>query len=164
MLKDVIYRPIRKADTPGIHAMAFESWQYTYSNIFDQQYIQNFVDENYSSEAIASLLPQIQSGLMFFHVAEYKSKIIGFCNIGFTKNSAEIYRIYLLPTFIGQGIGYKLLEYGEAFVLEHGIKSIFCFVNKNNEIGKRFYLNSSFKHIQEKDKDDEWYMVKELPI
>ena len=110
------------------------------------------------------MFPHIQADSMFFYVAEYASKIIGFCNIGIHQQSAELYRIYLLPAFIGQGIGRRLLSLGEAFVMEHDIDSYFCFVHKNNEIGKRFYLNFGFKHISEKDKDDEWFMDKKLSI
>ena len=164
MLKDVIIHPMTEVDAPNIHAVALESWRHTYRTIFDQQFIENFVNKNYAAEAIVSLLPRIQSGSMFFYIAEYGSKIIGFCNIGINNKSAELYRIYLLPAYIGQGVGQKLLELGEAFVIEHGINSYFCFVHKNNEIGKRFYLNSSFKHIPEKDKDEEWCMEKRLSI
>ena len=163
MLKNMIFRSIKDSDAPGIHAMAFESWQHTYSNIFDQQFIQTFVDKNYSADAIVALFPKIQAGSMFFYVVEYESKIIGLCNIGINKEGAELYRIYLLPTYIGQGIGKRLLELGEAFVLENKTNTISCFVHKNNKIGIRFYLNSSFKHIPEKDKDDKWYMEKGLP-
>jgi ribosomal protein S18 acetylase RimI-like enzyme len=123
MSKDVIVRPLQESDAPKIHAVALEAWQYTYRMIFDQQFIENFVKRNYAEEAIASLFRRIQSGSMFFDVAEYESRIIGFCNIGINNQSAELYRIYLLPAFIGQGIGQKMLELCEAFVIEHGINS-----------------------------------------
>ncbi len=162
MPRDVVIRSIRESDAPSIHAVALESWRHTYHNIFDKQLIENFVNKKYAVEAIASLFPLIQSGTIFFHVAEHKSKIIGFCNIGVNEQSAELYRIYMLPAFIGQGIGRRLLDLGEAFVKEHGIDSYFCLVHKDNEIGKRFYINSGFQHIPEQDKDDEWFMEKGL--
>ena len=164
MLTDVVIRPIRKSDAPNIHAVALEAWQYTYRTIFDQQFIENFVNRNYAQEAILSSFPRIQDGSAFFHVAEYESKIIGFCNIGIHQQSAELYRIYLLPAFIGQGIGQSLLKMGEAFLIEHGIDSYSCFVHKNNELGKQFYLKSGFRHISEKDEADEWFMEKRLSI
>jgi diamine N-acetyltransferase len=164
MLNDVIIRPIRESDAISIHPVALESWQHTYRTIFDQQFIENFVNRNYAPEAILSLFPYIQADSMCFYVAEYAANVIGFCNIGIHQQGAELYRIYLLPAFIGQGIGRRLLSLGETFVIERGIDSYFCFVHKNNEIGKRFYLNFGFKHISEKDKEDEWYMEKKLSI
>jgi ribosomal protein S18 acetylase RimI-like enzyme len=160
--RDVIVRPLLEADAPKILAVALEAWQHTYHKLFDQQFIENFVNRNYSEAAIASLFPRIQSGSMFFDVVEHQSRIIGFCNLGIDNQSAELYRIYLLPTFIGQGIGQKMLELGEAFVREHRLNSYFCFVHKGNEIGKRFYLKSGFRHILEKDKEDEWFMEKTI--
>ena len=74
----------------------------------------------------------------------------------------KLYRIYLLPDYIGQGLGRRLLERGETFLLEHGINTYFCFVHKDNEMGKRFYIRSGFQHIPEKDHDDEWNMEKNL--
>ncbi len=162
MLDDVVFREIREADASSIHAVALEAWRYTYDGIFDQHFIENFVNRNYSKEAILSLIPQIKSGSMFFSVAQYGSKVIGFCNIGIAKQSAQLYRIYILPDFIGQGIGQKFLELGETFVVAHGLDSYFCYVHKNNEIGKQFYLKSRFRHIFIKDKDDEWFMEKKL--
>jgi ribosomal protein S18 acetylase RimI-like enzyme len=160
MSEDVIVRPLQESDAPEIHAVALAAWQYTYHKIFDQKFIENFVNRNYAEEAITSLFPRIQSGSMFFDVAEQGSRIIGFCNLDINNQSAELYRIYLLPAFIGRGIGQKMLELCENFVREHGWNSYFCFVHKDNEIGKRFYLKSGFRHILERDKEDEWFMEK----
>ena len=162
LLNNVLIRPLRELDAPGIHTVALEAWRHTYRTIFDERFIEDFVNRHYAPEATLSLFPRIRSGSMFFDVAEYESRVIGFCNIGINNQSAELYRIYLLPAFIGQGIGQRFLERGEAFVAEHGIGSYFCFVHKNNEIGKRFYVRSGFKHISENDKDDEWFMEKRL--
>jgi ribosomal protein S18 acetylase RimI-like enzyme len=162
MSKDAVIRPIRETDAPNVHAVALEAWQFTYRTIFDQQFIEDFVDQNYATEAILSLFPRIQAGSMFFDVAEYKSRVIGFCNLGINDQSAQLYRIYLLPALIGQGIGGRLLEFGEAFLRERGLSSYHCFVHRSNDIGKRFYLKSDFTHIPEKDRHDEWFMEKRL--
>jgi ribosomal protein S18 acetylase RimI-like enzyme len=164
MLKDVIIRPITEADVPIIHAVALEAWQYTYHDIFDQEFIETFVNQHYAPEAILSLFPRLRSSTICFYVAEDASNIIGFCNIGLHQEIAELYRIYLLPSYIGQGIGQKLLEYGEEFLREHGINTYFCFVHKDNEIGKRFYFRFGFQHVPEKDHDDEWYMAKRIAL
>jgi ribosomal protein S18 acetylase RimI-like enzyme len=155
-------RPIRESDVAKLRAVALEAWQYTYRHIFDQQFIEHFVNRNYAPERILDLFPRLQSGTIYFNVAEHNSRIVGFCNIGIDGQKAELYRIYLLPAYIGQGLGRKLLERGEEFLLEHGINSYFCFVHKDNELGTRFYARSGFQHIYEKDQEDEWYMQKKL--
>jgi len=159
---DVLIRPLKESDAPRIQAVALEAWQYTYRNIFDQQFIENFVHRNYALERILSLFPRLRSGTMFFHVAEHESKVVGFCHIGIDGKTAELYRIYLLPAYIGQGLGRGLLERGEQFLREHEINRYFCYVHKDNDVGKRFYARSGFRHVPEEDHDDEWYMRKEL--
>ena len=99
---------------------------------------------------------------MCFYVAEYGSNVIGFCNLGIHRRIAELYRIYLLPSYIGQGIGKKLLRRGETFLQEYHIDTYFCFVHKDNELGKQFYLRNGFQHIPKRDQDDEWYMQKTI--
>jgi ribosomal protein S18 acetylase RimI-like enzyme len=155
-------RSITETDVPNIHAVALEAWNHTYRNIFEQPFMDNFVDQYYAPEAILSLFPRIQSGTMCFYVAEYESNVIGFYNIGIDQRIAELYRIYLLPVYIGRGVGQKLLGLGEKFLLEHGIHTYFCYVHKDNETGKHFYFRSAFQYVPEKDHDDEWYMEKRL--
>lgn len=161
---DVMIRPLQESDATKIHGVALEAWKYTYGHIFDEQFIEDFVNRNYAPEAILSLFPRLQAGTMVFNVAEHESKLVGFCNIGIDGPVAKLYRIYLLPDYIGQGLGRRLLERGETFLLEHGLNAYFCFVHKDNEIGKRFYLRSGFEHIAENDHADEWYMEKKMSL
>lgn len=164
MLVNVTVRPLEAKDASAIRDAALEAWKYTYRDIFDLPFIENFVNRNYAPQATLALMPGIEAGSIFFHVAEYQSQVIGFCNIGVTDSVAEPYRIYVLPVYIGQGIGGRLLEQGEHFLAEKGIDRYFCYVHNRNEIGKRFYLRNGFQHVTEKDKDDEWYMEKRLPL
>lgn len=161
-MTEIILRPLREADAPFVYAVALESWRYTYHNIFGDEFIADFVRRYYAPEAILSLLPRIDSGEMFFQVAEQGAQVVGFCNIFIGKKGAELLRIYLLPSHIGQGLGRRLLEPGEAFVAAHLFNTYFCFVHKDNETGKRFYLKNGFGHRAEQDHDDQWLMEKKL--
>jgi len=162
MIDEVIFRPLREDDAPQIYQVALEAWKFTYRDIFEPQFIQNFVNRNYAPEVSIGLLPGVKTGQIFFHVAVSEIAVIGFCNIGETLQGMELFRIYLRPPFIGKKIGRKLLELGEVFIRSKGYSSYFCFVHKDNEIGKRFYLKAGFAHVPEKDQDDEWYMDKVL--
>lgn len=160
---EVIFRQIEKADAAGIQAVALKAWQHTYREIFDQAFIENFVRQNYNPEALISLLPRIRSGEIFFEIAESNAQLVGFCQIGLTTQGAQLFRIYVLPSSIGKGLGRRFLQSGETFVLSHGLGGYFCFVHKDNEIGKSFYLRNQFRHISDRDKGDEWFMEKILP-
>jgi ribosomal protein S18 acetylase RimI-like enzyme len=100
---------------------------------------------------------------IFFAVAENETEVIGFCNIGQTQQGVELFRIYMLPEFVGQGIGGFLLSKGEQYLRKQGFSSYFCFVHSVNEVGKRFYEKQGFHHVAERDHNDEWFMEKQLP-
>jgi len=133
-----------------------------YATNFDPAFIDQFVRTNYAPDRLSALLLLVAAQHMFFDVALDGGRIIGFCNIGATGRGAELFRIYLRPAFIGTGVGSGLLERGEHFVRTRGFPSYYCFVHKDNELGKRFYLRQGFRHLPGSDQDDEWYMEKTL--
>ena len=99
---------------------------------------------------------------MFFGVAVSSSQIVGFCNLGDRGQGMELLRIYLLPDFIGKGIGRNLLALGEKFAIARGHRTYFCCVHPDNELGKEFYRKSGFQHIPQRDLADEWYLEKRI--
>jgi GNAT superfamily N-acetyltransferase len=158
----VVFRSLRKTDAAAIEALALEAWHYTYRDIFDRQFIEDFVHTNYAPAAILALLPRIDSGEMFFHVASQQRDILGFCNMAVADQAGYLLRIYLLPSRIGQGLGGKLLELGEVFIRSHQLPGYSCFVHRDNRLGTQFYLKNGFRHVAAKDRGDEWFMEKLL--
>lgn len=161
-MSTIHYRPIQASDADAVFAVAQEAWRFTYASIFDPAFIEQFVSRNYAPEQLRALVPRVDSGALFFDVAVDADQVVGFCHIGVAAQGAQLFRIYLLPAYIGRGIGSGLLQRGEAFLQSRGLDSYFCFVHKNNELGKRFYLRQGFIHRAERDQDDEWYMEKRL--
>lgn len=161
-MSTIHYRSFEASDAEGVFATAKEAWHFTYANIFDTAFIDSFVQANYAPERLVRLVPQIEAGQMFFQVALDSSTVIGFCHIGITQPGAELFRLYLRPAYIGRGIGHTLLQNGETFLRSRGYSSYSCFVHKDNERGKQFYLRHGFQHRSEYDHDDEWYMEKRL--
>jgi len=158
----ITFRQFDEPDAEEVQAVALAAWQHTYRNTFDQEFIQDFVGRNYAPERLRALVSALQGNEAFFHVALHHTKIVGFCHIGFSPRGVELFRIYLLPSFIGQGIGRTLLDMGERFLKQKAITCYFCYVHKDNELGKQFYLKRGFRHIAANDQGDEWYMEKEL--
>ncbi len=161
-MSDITYRQFVADDGPAVAALALTAWQATYRDIYDARFIEDFVRRNYAPEGLAALVPHLEAGDMFFHVAVDQATIVGFCHIGLTHHAAVLYRIYLHPASIGRGIGGRLLRLGEAFVRAHGMQTLVCSVHKENNLGKHFYLRHAFRHKPERDQDDEWYLEKEL--
>ena len=162
MPEETKVRELRRIDVQEVYEVALEAWQYTYEDIYSSDFIQKFVNENYAPALLLRLLPLIQAGQHFFQVALAHSTVVGFCHIAQTKQGMELLRIYLRPAYIGKGIGRTLLRQGEEFIKSRGYHSYFCFVHKNNELGKSFYLRNGFTHLVENDQEDEWHMEKRL--
>ncbi len=158
----ITFRTFEPKDAQSIYETALQSFQETYKNVFSPEMIEQMVCKDYEPESLMALLPKIQSGEMCFYVALDGERVIGFCNFGFCDKGLELRRIYLRPEYIGKGVGKRLLELGENFALATGSEKYFCFVHKQNEIGKRFYFKNGFFHNDHEDSGDQWFMMKEL--
>ena len=156
------YRSLQTSDAETVFSVAHEAWRFTYATIFDPAFIDQFVGTNYAPERLRELVPLVAASQIFFDVALDADQIIGFCNIGLSTRGAQLFRIYLRPAYIGRGIASTLLERGEGFICTRRFPSYYCFVHKDNELGKRFYLRHGFRHHLESDQNDEWYMEKQL--
>jgi ribosomal protein S18 acetylase RimI-like enzyme len=133
-----------------------------YKDIYPAGFINNFVQTNYAPAGLLRLVPPIHAGHQFFHVALSQSSMVGFCHIAETRKGMELLRIYLRPSYIGQGIGRALLHQGEEFITARGHSTYFCFVHKENDLGKNFYVHNGFRYVIEQDDAEEWCMEKRL--
>lgn len=166
---DVVYRKFQKDDAGGVYTVARESWGFTYGKIFKKSFIDQYLEDYYSQEALLKLLTKIESNEHFFYVAIINYEIVGYCHI-FPKNASEmgLARIYVFPEYFRKGIGKTSIGYGEEFVKSKSINKYFCYVHKQNDIGKSFYIKSGFRHVKEKDlhgnqiEDCHYYMEKIL--
>ncbi|NJM40204.1 MAG: GNAT family N-acetyltransferase [Anaerolineae bacterium] len=98
-----------------------------------------------------------------FDVAELDGKLVGFLMM--QRNSdglPAVWRFYVLPGLQRQGIGAALLARLEAHLRAYHEPRYALGVQKDNEIGKAFYLKHGFVHVVEKDFEDEWWMEKTL--
>ena len=155
-------RSLAPSDIEAVRHVAQQAWHFTYKDIYDEAFIDAFLETNYSVQQLERMFPFIEQNTMYFGIAEHKANIVGFCNIFVRDATAELLRIYILPTVIGKGIGSQLLADGERFLVEKHINSYHCFVHSKNELGKQFYLHSGFTHISSRDTESEWCMEKSL--
>ena len=44
MINEVVICPISETDVPSIRSVALEAWRHTYRTIFEQQFIEDFVN------------------------------------------------------------------------------------------------------------------------
>ena len=151
----VRYRLLRQTDIPEVQDVALKAWMFAYRRYgLSVRHIRNFVKTRYSTESFEKyVLPSINKGNSQFIVATDKRKIIGYTNTGRGTWGWELYRIYLLPEYIGRGIGKKLLMLSEDFFQSKKARKYHCYVWKENRAGLDFYKRNGFVKLEGKDKN-----------
>src|SRR6266702_4067612 len=116
----VRYRVLRRKDVPEVQSVALKAWKFAYRRYgLSLKLIQKFVLERYSTDSFEkTVLASIKKGEAQFYLATDKGKIIGYSNTGPGVWGWELYRIYLLPEYIGKGVGKRLLLLCEDFLQE----------------------------------------------
>lgn len=94
--------------------------------------------------------------------------IVGMCHFGSPlldecEDRKEIHRLLVHPDFCRQGIGSEMIWAVEDDLEEEAeVQRISVYVDPADKIRLRFFGKHGFHHDQLEDKDDLWYMEKDL--
>jgi ribosomal protein S18 acetylase RimI-like enzyme len=132
-------------DVKQVQLVALKAWKFTYRKIYSTKSIERYVSSYYSDQRFKERLPRVRKGFDWFFVALDGKRVIGYSHIGRGRIGWELLRIYLLPQYIGKGIGKKLLQLGEAFLKRKKARTYFVTSHKRNRLGIEFYLRNGFK-------------------
>jgi len=64
----------------------------------------------------------------------------------------ELFKIYLLPEYVGRGIGKELLHRREGFLQERDARSCRAYMHLRNKLARRFYFRNGLKRAKELDR------------
>ena len=137
-------RDATSADADEIARVARASWTDTYRDIFEPDFIERFLGENYAVDGLAASAERAAPrDDQHFLVAEHDGTVIAFAQYGEGRRGPELFRIYADPAHYGTGAGYALLTelhrrlagHVEAYVLD---------VHSRNERGLAFYERNGF--------------------
>jgi len=144
---------IRKAtpsDARGIAKVHVDSWITTYRHIVPDEYLDGLKYEEREKQWKRNL----QHSTAF--VAENKTgEVIGFADAGKERSGdyqdigGEVYSIYILKAYQGQGVGKLLMQAISKELLDRSIQSMLVWVLKENQ-SSGFYENLGGKVIDEK--------------
>ena len=118
----------------------WKSWQEAYPGIVDQKYLDELTLEKCEEIAYRWLENLI--------IAKDGERIIGFVGYGKYRNdellqTGEIFAIYLLEEYYGQGIGYQLMQAGLSQLKEY--PQVAVWVLKENKRAIHFYERCGFQ-------------------
>ena len=165
-MQELIFRNAKESDFSRIQEIAMEGWLFSY-NYLPKEKLTKLVNKYYSDKRLKDSLEKVSAGTDTFIAAQLNKKLIGFCHVTFEGKNGEILKLYIDTNYIGKGIGKQLLIRCERFLRAKNCKTCFTFVNMHKKTGLHFYLRNGFKHIKEKDREDEfkngkvlWYLEK----
>lgn len=142
----VIRHITEKDDYSAVRNIYEKSWKFAYKGIIPQDYLDNIPKEKWGGNILKNGRTEIG--------AFEGDKIVGtasFCPSRWDNFSScgEIVTIYLLPEYIGRGIGSELLKACIAELELLGFTSILIWVLEDNYRARHFYENHGFVNTED---------------
>lgn len=147
----ITIRAARVEDAPGIAKVHVDSWRTSYAGIVPDAFL-----ENLSYQRRTNLWDDILRDAEREHivyVAENEGQeIVGFVGGGRDREhnppyEAELYTIYILQEYQGQGIGRRLVRVFAEQLLRAGMRSMLLWVFAQNP-SRRFYESLGGRYIK----------------
>jgi diamine N-acetyltransferase len=134
-------------DAEAIAAVARASWTETYRDIFEPDFIERFLDENYAVPSLAAGATRAATrDDAHFLVAERDGTVIAFAQYGVGPRGPELFRIYADPAHYGTGAGSALLAELHRR-LDGRVDSYVLDVHSRNARGRAFYERHGFEIV-----------------
>ncbi len=144
-------------DAKQIASIHVRTWQCAYRGQIPESYLDSLSIEK-RTKLWKDQLKNPTDGTHTF-VAEKNGIVVGWCTTGInrdedvTKDTGELYGIYMDPEFIGKGIGSELMKYALNVLKNDGYKKATLWVLTTNENSRKFYEKKGWK-IKGKTKID----------
>jgi diamine N-acetyltransferase len=128
---DITFRPATGEDIPIIQDLSGRIWREHYPGIITREQIDYMLGKMYASDVIRDEI--ISKGHRYVIVSA-GTRPIGFIAYRHEDKTRAVLisKLYLLPSFHGQGIGRKMLGHVKDNALKTGAQTLYLFVNKNN--------------------------------
>ncbi len=152
-----IVRPAKEEDAYQIAQVQVKTWQHTYKGLIPDSYLGS-LDIKKRAEGWKEIIRNQKQGEYSF-VAETGGKIIGWCTVGVnrdkdvSKETGELYGIYILPQYIGKGFGSQLMDHVLQVLRKDGYKRATLWVLSSNEKTRAWYEMKGWR-IEGKEKID----------
>ena len=140
----VTIRDAAPNDAEAIRRVAELSWRDTYGGFLEAGYIESYLEENYSIDALRrSAARAAERETSEFMVAERDGTVVAYLQFGVGERGPELFRFYADPAHQRTGVGSALLAElhrriagrVDAYVLD---------VHSRNERGRSFYERNGF--------------------
>lgn len=147
--KYIYYREATQSDATDIATSTIEAWKIAYKNIIDDPILETLDAERFTAFAAQ----KIAQNETITYVAEDQGAVIGHVNfdreIFSLQSHAEIYTLYVHPSYWKQGIGKRLFNIALEALQKKGSSGAKFWVIKQNKQAIDFYKSQGFVESQE---------------
>lgn len=136
---------IRRATPDDLAAVRFvgvRTWPATYGPPLGAHYVMHGLDTHWSVEAIA---PALAAGRI--DVAETDDGIVGMTEVEDLGDSLVLWKLYVIPSAQGAGIGHDLVAAAKDRARQRG-RDLLTEYEPANEVVRGFYLREGFEDTQ----------------
>jgi ribosomal protein S18 acetylase RimI-like enzyme len=152
---------IRRAtpdDVPAVARVHIATWRSAYKGIVPQEFLDAMDEPDNLARRLSNWNMVTENPNVLFYVAEDEANgIIGFASGGkcrnqqpeFAEYEGEIYALYLLPEYHGQGIGRKLVKTIVQDLQDAGYQKMLIWVLKDNHPSRAFYERIGGQYVHE---------------
>jgi ribosomal protein S18 acetylase RimI-like enzyme len=138
----LLIRPVTPSDVAAVRRVLVETWHATYDAVLGAERVAEITGTWHS---LGNLAAQVDRPAEVFLLAEAGDAIVATASVVRQAEGARLGRLYVLPTFQGQGIGRALMD--EALRLAGDPDPVTLEVEPTNAPAIRFYEMAGFRII-----------------
>lgn len=148
---EYVIRERKKEDCKAIAHITTRGWNETYKGIVPDYFLEELKhNENERATQMTNKFDENDNNQI---VLEVNGKVVGFCNFGKSndeeiENCGEIFALYILSEYKGNGYGKKLVEYAQEKLKEMGFDKFIIACLKGNP-SNEFYKHIGGKYIKD---------------
>ena len=154
LLLGMILRAPTSSDLSALAELGRATFVETFGDLYRPEDLESFLISVYSEKAIAE---ELESESLHYQVLEHENRLIGYAKIGPVhvpvenpaSDAMELWQLYVLKEFIGQGHGSKLMTWANEQFTQRKASEVYVSVFSENSRAIRFYENQSFTKVGE---------------
>lgn len=146
----IAYRDAVPADGPALSMMAKRCFTDTFGSLYRASDLAAFLDDAFGAHGLPS---QIDDPAFTIRLALDEDAIVGFAKIGphalpfAAENAVELYQLYVLAAYQGEGVGPALMDWAVASARASGAERLTLSVYVDNHRAKAFYARYGFEDV-----------------
>ena len=149
----IVIRRTSLADAAGTARVHALSWKSAYRGIVPDDFLEAIDVDAWAERHRRSMVEDPQDFVSY--VAELEGEIVGWALGGPNRDSAlgfsaELFTLYLLPEYVRQGIGRRLVRAVAESLVELGFGSLVLWVLADNRPARQFYEAMGGQYVAEK--------------